>query len=347
MVARYTVDTSAPRNEEIIEEVNQEINDNPEASLANRSHLGRVTFKDGQMETNADMGPTKGDSSKVSDPSDAAGILSTARSPIGGLRGQLTPDTLVTYQGQTMSLKVAQHLGLVTCQNGVYSEVASGTPETGSAQAAPAQAPRKTFEEGLREGVANELKVGNPAKDETAEGDAKSDADESEPEMLSDEAESSIEDFYSKGNDFAEGVAAMVMKNNGDLDPHDIGAIATRMEMDPEEAQAKLDGIMESFTKQAATAVSKLYAGDPQEVFDWARENMSKQELAEVYQRQFRGDLSGYREMTLRFARSVAPDVEDVRKAGWKVFEKNGKTMVYKKGHGEMTLENANRLGLV
>ncbi|MFF8802524.1 MULTISPECIES: hypothetical protein [unclassified Methylobacterium] len=171
--------------------------------------------------------------------SGSAGILSSARTPVGApsTGGVKASDIITLPNGMEVSVAMAEQLGMVHLDgNGRYVEVQGGVDA----------ASRQPEQEA-------------PVDDAEGFSDPKAEAALME---LSQTVSPSLQ----------VGAVADVVRT-GAVDPLTINRAASEAGIEPGEMQARVDATMAQFRAQAISAVAGLGSADPEGFFEWAQEH--------------------------------------------------------------------------
>jgi hypothetical protein len=195
------------------------------------------------------------------------------------IRGDaLTGNTIVQFEGATMTLEVAEHVGLVKRVNGTYVEV---SPED-----IAAQEQNKVPEDGIRAEPFAEAVAENALSQVTAS------------------LPGPVQDY----------IAAQLVSGEK-LSQSQLSDAAAMAGISPEALQVNLDIIMSGFQSQADKFVQATGISDPQELWDWAHENCSAELKRAMHQHSLSRSPKVYKTIIDRYMQT-APDADAVRNAG-------------------------------
>ena len=256
--------------------------------------------------------------------------MSTARDNFGPTN-DVQDDTLVNIGGQETTAKVAAELGyLKRNRDGSFSEISYNQKKALGLDVSGLEPPAE-------EGSSNDPNVQIEAPEEKGEA-----------ELMDSETEAEIESLYQKaGDSMAEGFAMDMIKDQNDEKA--IRNFAEHLGLDQSELSERVKGVVSKFVDQASGYVKSKYGdkiGDPQDLWDWANQNIPQKSLQRIMQQHWRGDLSGYEALVKDYLVNTKPNSLP-NGAKVRTVEGTGKQVVKLPGKPEVEISVASALGWV
>jgi hypothetical protein len=241
-------------------------------------------------------------------------IFSTARNNFGSPTGDRSPSTTIELEpgnpGSRVTIQVAESLGFITKNE--YGQYIQVTQPQGTPEGSISQHEGPELFEPQQEAAIN-AQIADI------------------PEPIFNEA-------------MAKAAASVAL--NGDIEDFS-ASVSSTTGIPVEQLQASKDALVTAFQGQADAAIHKLGV-DPQDLYDWAREN-HPQELARAVREQIFGrSLTAYRELAKNYLQSVPPSLKAIG-AHFPIKPASGKgtrDMVTINGI-QMEVTTAARLGLI
>ncbi|MBS1141559.1 MAG: hypothetical protein H6R13_3012 [Proteobacteria bacterium] len=241
------------------------------------------------------------------------GMMGTVQNNGGFSTTNITPNSTIEIPGfGRTSVKVAESLGYLTrTGDGRYVETsrlgkAEGSPEGGTqeeSKAAPNDAPTGDAE---LFGGGYEEDYGELIKDV--------------PQGVYDSLMASANAHLSQGMDMA-GITEKLAPR-----------LASAMGIEPKAAAAMLDEGGTLWQVQADMTVER-HGADPEEFYQWARDNRSNELQQAINAQLFQRSTKGYTELVNDYFDNTIPTVAALKAGGIPVVEKGGEVMVKLKGH--------------
>lgn len=236
-------------------------------------------------------------------------FLATARNNGFPARGNLTPDSVVSYQGIETSLATLEAIGIVRrTVTGYESIVEQGDP-------AKAQSPEMGK---LPEGV----------------------------ELFSQDAETAVAKAIDPvPQPIYDSAVAQVLEHG--LDGLNFNELAYQSGMNPAEARQRAEVVLKAFSDQADQIAKSVGIADPNEVWEWAAEEQPEKFANARRQMAFGRNTAALRALVQEYMDTVPPTVEALRRGGYEVrTDSNGQVVFNYKGRW-MTPEAATLAGFV
>lgn len=236
-------------------------------------------------------------------------FLATARNGFFPARGNLTPESIVSYQGVEANLATLEAIGVVRRTATGYEAI--------DGQGEQANTPNQETGK-LPEGV--EL-----FNQDTETAVAK--AIDPVPQPIYDSA------------------VAQVLEQG--LDSLNFNELAYQSGMNPTEARQRAEVVLKAFSDQADLIAKTVGIADPNEVWEWAAEEQPEKFANARRQMAFGRNTSAIRALVQEYMDTVPPTVEALRRGGYEVrTDSNGQVVFNYKGRW-MTPEAATLAGFV
>ncbi|MGE7417004.1 hypothetical protein [Methylobacterium tarhaniae] len=249
--------------------------------------------------------------------SGSAGILSTARTPLGApSMGGVKPTDIITVDGFELSVATAEQMGMVTRDAaGRYVEVQGGV----------------------------EAATAEPAEQEAPADDA---------EAFAPEAEQALATLCEGVSPSLQVAALQDAITAGEVSATTISRAASESGREPSKLAAEVATTMEHFRAQAVTAVESWGGGDAEDFFDWARTHKPREMKAAMQAHGMERNTRGYQPLFQEYVAQVGdtdPDaVLNASFGGGITARKEGKAVVLNiPGRGEMSYRAALKAGLI
>lgn len=236
-------------------------------------------------------------------------FLATARNGFFPARGNLTPDSVVSYQGIETSLAILEAIGVVRRTAGGYEAVES------------------------QGDVAREQK---PNQQDDPEG----------VEYFAQETESAIAKAIEPvPQAFYDNAVAQVLTEG--LDAVNFNDLAYQSGMTPSEARQRAEMVLQAFSDQADQIVMSFGLKNPADVWEWAATEQPEKFANARRQIAFGRNTSALRSLVQEYMNTVPPTTEALRRGGFEVrTDSKGEVIFNYKGRW-MTPEAATLAGLI
>jgi hypothetical protein len=236
-------------------------------------------------------------------------FLATARNNGFPARGNLTPDSVVSYQGIETSLATLEAIGAVRRTATGYEAV---------------------------EGQGGTSQQQNPGQQNAPEG----------VEYFAQETESAIAKAIDPvPQPIYDSAVAQVLERG--LDGINFNELAYQSGMNPTEARQRAEMVLQAFSDQADQIVKSFGLKTPADVWEWAAEEQPEKFANARRQIAFGRNTSALRSLVQEYMDTVPPTVDALRRGGFEVrTDAKGDVVFNYKGRW-MTPEAATRAGLV
>lgn len=290
------------------------VSGNNQEPLVNRSQMGA------NVQANVGNVVTVSGNQSVSSPAvstfDTANLtggntdfLATARNGFFPARGNLTPESIVRYQGVEANLATLEAIGVVRRTATGYESI-EGQGDPANAQS------RETGK--LPEGV----------------------------ELFSHDAETAVAKAIDPvPQPIYDSAVAQVLEQG--LESLNFNELAYQSGMNPAEARQRAEVVLKAFSDQADQIAKSVGIADPNEIWQWAAEEQPEKFANARRQMAFGRNTTALRALAQEYMDTVPPTVEALRQGGYEVrTDSNGQVVFNYKGRW-MTPEAATLAGLV
>jgi len=273
----------------------------PQIRLGNQ-HL-ELKIVDGQSQLIDRSKPIRVNAEDIADRPEGS-VLSTARDNFGPTT-DVRDNTVVEVDGYEMTARVAAGLGYLRRNpDGSYSDINRlGQQGGGDKKTSSAAVDNEQYSHLSSKTNDYDDDLDSEDLPQNGEGQAHQQA-----QLMDSETEAEIESLYQKaGDSMAEYFAVAMIK-----DPYDANAqreLAEHLGMDQESFSETVQRLYGKFVDQANKYVESKYAGKvtPEELWDWANENLPAKSLERIKQAHWRGDLSGYDALVRDYLANTKP----------------------------------------
>jgi hypothetical protein len=299
--------------------------DHPAMSNAVQIRQGGITFSTNanSLHTAAEAGTNKINMGALHN--GEQGVLAAAKAHgTPKPASQLRPSDLVTFQGNQMTLEVAERIGLVSKDptTGFYRD---NGPTAEAAVAAPPVEPADPRLE--------DPHFGQP--------------------LPSEEAAASFKELVNTVTPGTQVRGILGVIDNGEVTQATLNSAATEAGIEPSAMQAKINSAMDGFRSQAAS-LAKSTGADPEAFFEWAKANRTGDMKEAMRNHVMQRTTAGYAPLLREFNESLAERDPDVvlnatfPDAGVRAFRGNdGAVVLSIPGKGTMSYRSAVKAGLI
>jgi len=247
--------------------------------------------------------------------------------------GEITPNSLVTIDGVTTSVRAALHAGLIVQNDhGVFTSASGATAST---EKTPAQ-------------QLEEANTQRRAAEEQATKDSVP-----QVEALDAESEAIMSEATQKIGNLDSAAAIQDILDTGAISEDVSNRLATSLGVSREEADARVNTLKAAFHAQASAAVGN---GAAAHVFEWANEAAPKELRAAVLKQVNQGTTTGYKALAIKFYETLADSPKgrdlilnsrDALARGVSVDQRTGKVYVTLPQVGKVEWKVAVRQGFI
>lgn len=248
--------------------------------------------------------------------SGSAGILSTARTPLGApSMGGVKGSDIITVDGMELSVETAEHLGMVTRDaNGRFVEVQGGV--------------------------------------EAAKAEPQQDAPEDDTEAFAPEAEQALATLCQGVSASMQVAALQDAIKTGEISTTTLERAAAETNREPSKLAAEAATTMEHFRTQALEAVQSWGGGDAEAFFEWARQEQPRGLNEAMQAHGMQRTTKGYEPIFRSYVESMGEidpvSVLNAEFGGGITARQDGKTVVLNiPGRGEMSYRAAIKAGII